>query len=539
LILGLVILAATGACRRGGGPGGDVGTVRARLSATDADDVADIRIDVMQGTTLVETRTVPLNPNQPIPGDGGTAAGNDAFFTLRPGTYDVKASPLRIDGSASQSCMIAETSAMVTKGLTTEIVLAMLCGNASGGLDVVVTLNHQPVISKIAFNPSKFITTCQSLVVIATAQTDDNVPLTYDWSIVGGPTGSAPALTKAGNVAHFATEMAGDYQLRVAATNPSGDTGALQFPVHVSAGAAAGCLAADADGDGIPDLVDNCPNVANPDQKDTDGDGIGDACDGAPGSLSAGGPNPSMIFANRALHAVPAFATAADVSAFVDWAAGSVPDEHEDARAAIAAAQGNDAVANELIAEFGVDEGTDHSRALVELSILGEMRNAAGAAFLASYIHEPLPSGKVGGEGEDALLTAKATLQAKAVTGLAYMADSASLNEVLWAAGQHAALGVRAEAIAAFLAWYPANTTIGTNLGTTASAILAKVVRPSELVFLDRVRRVPGETADTFNPKLAAFLQAHADLAPPPPEKDPNAGQNHGSAMDLSNAPAF
>jgi hypothetical protein len=36
---------------------------------------------------------------------------------------------------------------------------------------------------------------------------------------------------------------------------------------------------ADDDGDGIPNLEDNCPAVANPDQTDTDGDGIGDVCD--------------------------------------------------------------------------------------------------------------------------------------------------------------------------------------------------------------------------------------------------------------------
>ncbi|MEM8999339.1 MAG: thrombospondin type 3 repeat-containing protein [Bacteroidota bacterium] len=36
---------------------------------------------------------------------------------------------------------------------------------------------------------------------------------------------------------------------------------------------------ADADGDGVEDSMDNCPNTSNSAQTDTDGDGIGDVCD--------------------------------------------------------------------------------------------------------------------------------------------------------------------------------------------------------------------------------------------------------------------
>jgi len=38
----------------------------------------------------------------------------------------------------------------------------------------------------------------------------------------------------------------------------------------------------DLDGDGVADIDDNCPTVANPDQADSDGDGVGDACDVCP-----------------------------------------------------------------------------------------------------------------------------------------------------------------------------------------------------------------------------------------------------------------
>lgn len=38
----------------------------------------------------------------------------------------------------------------------------------------------------------------------------------------------------------------------------------------------------DADGDGVPDAVDNCPDLSNADQSDLDNDGMGDVCDPFP-----------------------------------------------------------------------------------------------------------------------------------------------------------------------------------------------------------------------------------------------------------------
>jgi Collagen triple helix repeat (20 copies)/Thrombospondin type 3 repeat/NHL repeat len=50
-------------------------------------------------------------------------------------------------------------------------------------------------------------------------------------------------------------------------------------------------LPADADGDHIPDVADNCPSIANPTQHDSDADGTGDACEGGiPGPAGPQGP---------------------------------------------------------------------------------------------------------------------------------------------------------------------------------------------------------------------------------------------------------
>ena len=62
-------------------------------------------------------------------------------------------------------------------------------------------------------------------------------------------------------------------------------------------------LAGDIDGDGIPNGTDNCPRAANPGQEDSDSDGRGDLCDGCPAANPGATPCPASIVEIRTFSA--------------------------------------------------------------------------------------------------------------------------------------------------------------------------------------------------------------------------------------------
>ena len=67
---------------------------------------------------------------------------------------------------------------------------------------------------------------------------------------------------------------AGDFRIHLA-TPRGADEGYVLKIVAVPAATSG----PDADADGVPDGLDNCPATSNPDQHDPDHDGVGDACD--------------------------------------------------------------------------------------------------------------------------------------------------------------------------------------------------------------------------------------------------------------------
>lgn len=198
------------------------------------------------------------------------------------------------------------------------------------------------------------------------------------------------------------------------------------------------------------------------------------------------------------------------VDAFVNWASASTIQQSDEVRRTIAAASKNEFVPKALCQELARAQKMDHSRALIVLSILGELRAPASASCLASFLHQPFPQKGTVIDGEIVEQTALGTLQAKAVDGLAFQHTPEGDKEVLNAVAQHPSRIVRAEAIDAYL-WNHGDS-------ADARATLSKVVRPDEKIFLARIRRAQGESAQDFNRQLEAYMKAHPELAAPAPE---------------------
>jgi hypothetical protein len=235
----------------------------------------------------------------------------------------------------------------------------------------------------------------------------------------------------------------------------------------------------------------------------------------SPPSLG-GGPPPSVIIEQLKRRSVPQLEGAGQVAknntlAFIDWASSASATDSERIRKVLAEARENADVVNTMCEQAFDSQIGDHTRALVVLSLLGEMQSKLAEGCLTRFVSQPLPDKGTVVEGEILEQTALAVLQAKAIDGLAYLGTPSATNTVLKMVAEHPARIVRAEEIAAYL-W-------NQNDPAEARRVLTPLVRENERVFLDRIVRKSGETAETFNPKLETYLKAHPELIPPAPSQ--------------------
>lgn len=232
-----------------------------------------------------------------------------------------------------------------------------------------------------------------------------------------------------------------------------------------------------------------------------------------PTRQAAAEPSPKKLIEERQNSVMPDFYERAHVARFVDWASAAPVSRREEIRAHVHNAQDSDAIARGLIEAFQKSEREDHSRALVILALLGELRNPIGTEFLIEYAWRELPTGgpvmvETGVSLEHQNMV---RLQVKAVNGLAYTKNPEVLQGVLEIVAKHPSRAVRTEAASSYL-W---------NQGDTDSVrkMLSQYVRDGESALIDRPVRGVDMSGEQFNRQLELFLKRHPELQPAAPKE--------------------
>jgi hypothetical protein len=195
-----------------------------------------------------------------------------------------------------------------------------------------------------------------------------------------------------------------------------------------------------------------------------------------------------------------------------------VQEQADLVRKTVATARDNPDIVLAFCEEAFAKQELDHSRALIALSLAGEVQSPHSLECLIKFVKQPLPEKGTVVEGEILEQTALASLQAKAIDGLAYLRNETADRFVLEAVAEHPSRIVRAEAIAAYL-W-------NHEYSASARESLKSVVRKDEVIFLDRLVKQAGEPRESFNRKLAEYLKAHPEIQPP--QLDKAASQRSG-----------
>ncbi len=155
------------------------------------------------------------------------------------------------------------------------------------------SITHNPDLNGLHIAAIRFTDDFSALTIDVQVLDDDDIPegLVTVSATLSGPATLVPlnATTRfaAGGVVRFvhqpASLLPGVYTFTVTSISKSGFVWETVRDVATTSTRTVLSSAADLDGDGVANLVDNCRQLANPNQADLDGDGVGDACDVCPG----------------------------------------------------------------------------------------------------------------------------------------------------------------------------------------------------------------------------------------------------------------
>jgi hypothetical protein len=112
----------------------------------------------------------------------------DHFEVVPAGCYDIKATPITAQGTASEECAgAAAQDIKVEDGQTTEVFMISQCKGAEvGAVDSVVAFNQPPLLVNLTYNPSKFAVQNGLTTVCATAIDPNNDSIEFEWSFEDG-----------------------------------------------------------------------------------------------------------------------------------------------------------------------------------------------------------------------------------------------------------------------------------------------------------------------------------------------------------------